>query len=114
MVHVMYLPVINVRIKKTIALLQKTIVSKLSIYTLQICMLQVTTRVAIMLYCTSTAVLLDWQILIRSIGEALALHTTGVHYALRYQEWLRGDSRSIHFRLVVKIDYTYSRPSGLP
>jgi hypothetical protein len=32
----------------------------------------------------------------------------------RYQEWLRGDSRSIHFRLVVKIDYTYSLPSGLP
>jgi hypothetical protein len=32
----------------------------------------------------------------------------------RYQEWPRGDSGSIHFRLVVKIDYTYIRLSGLP
>jgi hypothetical protein len=35
-------------------------------------------------------------------------------FMIRYQEWLRGDSRSIHFRLVVIIDYTYSRRSGLP
>jgi hypothetical protein len=34
--------------------------------------------------------------------------------ARRNQEWLRGDSRSIHFQLVVKIDYTYGRLSGQP